>query len=101
MAATLHIPLSDLQGALQEARFGNSVILEGDGEAFRLERVALAHAAPDGTFRTVRTDFRPLSVILADPHKKWSDVVMDDEWGSDMDQVLAENRAHDRDPWAE
>ena len=99
----MHIPLSDLENALQEARFGNSVILEGDGEAFRLERLGKVHAAApdDGTFRTLRTDFRPLSVILADPDKKWSDVVMDDQWGHDMEQVLAENRAHDRDPWAE
>lgn len=94
-----------MESALQQARVGNSVVLEGDGETFHLERIVTNGArlpAPyDEIFRIPRTDFRPLGVILSDPTVEWSDVTLDDQWERDMTEVMAYNRAHDRDPWAE
>lgn len=45
---------------------------------------------------------RTASEILADLESgPAANLELDDEWSSDMEKVMRENRAHDRDPWAE
>ena len=90
MSSTIHIPVKEaeanLSGWLDKVRAGDEIILDGDGEAFRISRWA-AH--------------RTLSEVLADPTMRWSDHTLDDEWSSDLQAIIKENRSHDRDVWAE
>ena len=103
MAATGHMPWAVNGTAVARARSGDNVVLDADGEGFRLE--ALRQSTPPftdiGPIRIERTDCRPLDEILADPNKVWSEGVLDDQWANDMEAIMKENRSHDRDVCAE
>jgi len=105
MASVMHISLDkathNLDSALEYARDGREVFLDGEGETFRLVRVETEtnKVASDSVFGTVRKDLRPLSEVLADPAKRWSTVPVDEKWSSDMESILEENRRYSRDLW--
>jgi len=87
MASAVHIPesvVSDINPLLDMAKEGTVTIKRG-GESFQL----------------VRTTVRPLSEILADPTIQWSNAVPDDQWGRDLEEIIASRKVTGYDPWAE
>jgi hypothetical protein len=87
MASAVHIPesvVSDINPLLDMAKEG-TVTIERGGESFQL----------------VRQHGRPLSEILADPAIQWSNAVPDDQWGRDLEEIIASRKVPGYDPWAE
>jgi hypothetical protein len=90
MASVVHIPLSELpnsQSLRDRLRTAEEVVLETADESYRFTRER------KGPGRTAEEMLRMLG---PDAH-----VEVDEDWSADMRDIMRENRAHDRDPWAE
>ncbi|MDQ2924019.1 MAG: hypothetical protein M3R43_00425 [Acidobacteriota bacterium] len=90
MSIVVHIPLSELpdsQILRDRIRSAEEIVLETADESFRFTR---EHKGPG------RTAAEMLELLGTR-----GDIEIDGEWSSDMVAIMRENRAHDRDPWAE
>jgi hypothetical protein len=90
MATVVHIPLSELpnsQSLRDRIRDAEEIVLETTDESYRFTR---AYRGPGRTAE---------EMLLALGSR--TDVMVDEDWSADMRDVMRENRAHDRDPWAE
>jgi hypothetical protein len=87
MGAVVHIPVSELKDAkslLDLARQGEAVIIDGDGESFRLFR------RPGRTAAEIFSDPKLLEAIEG----------LDEDWSKDMEEILALRKTEVvRDPW--
>ncbi|HEY5330865.1 MAG TPA: hypothetical protein VIJ79_13340 [Acidobacteriaceae bacterium] len=87
MGTVVHISESELRDAkslLELARQGEAVIIDGDGESFRLFR------RPGRTAAEIFSNPKLLEAIEG----------LDDDWAKDMEEILALRKTEvERDPW--
>jgi hypothetical protein len=87
MASAVHIPesvVSDVNPLLDMATEG-AVTIERGGRSYRL----------------ILQPGRAAAEILTDPTIKWSNAVPDENWGRDLEEIIASRKLPERDPWAE
>jgi hypothetical protein len=87
MATAVHIPEGDVLDVKSLLDMANdcAVIVERGGVAYQVLRQPGKIAAE----------------ILADPTIQWSDAVPDEDWGRDLEEIIAWRKLPERDPWAE
>jgi hypothetical protein len=87
MATAVHIPEADVRDVKTLLDMANegAVVVERDGVAYQVARQSGRTAAE----------------ILGDPTIPWSDAVPDEDWGQDLEEIIAQRKLPERDPWAE
>ena len=89
MATAVHIPIGELSPEMKDlverARVGEEVVFDVDGVRLQL----------------VRKFARTAAEVLADPSIRWSNVVPDERFASDLEAIVAARKLPERDPWAE
>jgi len=85
MATAVHIPLEELspdaQALLERAQSGDDIFVDGKGVGYKISRLPGRTAAE----------------ILADPTIQWSDTVPDEDWGKDLEEIIAWRKLPERD----
>jgi hypothetical protein len=90
MATVVHIPLSELpdsESLRDRIRDAEEIVLETTDESYRFTRER------KGPGRTANE----MLALLGERGK----TMVDEDWSADMAEIMRENRANDRDPWAE
>jgi hypothetical protein len=87
MASAVHIPEADVLDVKTLLDMAN------EGAVF-VERGGVA-------YQVARQPGRTAAEILADPTIQWSDAVPDEDWGRDLEEIIAQRKLPERDPWAE
>jgi hypothetical protein len=92
MEKIVHILLSDLpiaQSLRDRIPVAAEIVFEFEEESFRFMR---ENKSPG---RTASEALRIMASLSG------ANVMVDEEWSTDMQEIMRENRANDRDPWAE